>query len=86
MLNNCSRLPAVSNIDNTNLLSIKDFLALKGVQGLYSSFEGEKPPCRKLPFLADFIENWAPFIENSILTIFTDPKAKRSENVPNNQI
>ena len=54
-------------------------------RGLYSSFDREKPPYRKLPFLADFIENWAPFIENSILTIFTDPKAKKSENVPNNQ-
>jgi len=53
-------------------------------RGLYSSFDREKPPYRKLPFLADFIENWAPFIENSILTIFTDPKAKKSENVLNN--
>ena len=33
----------------------------------------------------DFIENWAPFIENSILTILTDPKAKKSENVFYNQ-
>ena len=55
-------------------------------RGLYSSLFQEKPPYRKLLFLADFIENWVPFIENSILTIFTDPKAKRSENVLNNQI
>ena len=54
-------------------------------RGLYSSFDREKRPYRKLPFLADFIENWAPSIENSILTIFTDPKAKKSENVLNNQ-
>ena len=46
------------------------------IRGLYSSFDGEKPPYRKLQFLADFIENWAHFIENSILTIFTDPKPK----------
>ena len=45
-------------------------------RGLYSSFDREKPPYKKLPFLADFIKNWAPFIKNSILTIFTDPKAK----------
>ena len=50
-------------------------------RGLYSS----KPPERKLLFGADFIENWAPFIENSILTILTDLKAKKSENVLNNQ-
>ena len=56
-----------------------------GSRGLYSSLYQEKPPYKKLQFLADFTENWAPFIENSILTIFTDPKAKRSENVPNNQ-
>ena len=54
-------------------------------RGLYSSFDREKRPYIKLPFLADFIENWAPFIENSILTIFTDPKAKKSENVLKNQ-
>ena len=34
---------------------------------------------RKLLIWADFIENAASFIENSILTIFTGPKAKRSE-------
>jgi len=55
-------------------------------RGLYSSFDREKPPYKKLPFLADLIKNWAPFIKNSILTIFTDPKAKRSENAPNNQM
>ena len=55
-------------------------------RGLYSSFDREKPPYKKLPFLADFIKNWAPFIKNSILAIFTDPKAKRSENAPNNQM
>jgi len=53
-------------------------------RGLYSSFDREKRTYRKLPFFADLIENWAPFIENSILTIFTDPKAKKSENVLNN--
>ena len=45
-------------------------------RGLYSSFFREKPTYRKLLFLADFLENRAPFIKNSILTIFTDPKAK----------
>ena len=55
-------------------------------RGLYSLFDREKPPYRKLLFLAVFIENCAPFIENSILTIFTDPKAKKSENVVNNQM
>ena len=54
-------------------------------RGLYSSFGREKPLYKKLPFLADFIKNWAPLIKNSILTIFTDPKAKKSENVPNNK-
>ena len=32
-------------------------------RGLYSSFFREKPTYRKLLFLADFIENWAPFIQ-----------------------
>ena len=51
---------------------------------LYSSLYQEKPPYKKLQFLADFTENWAPFTENSILTIFTDPIAKKSEIVPDN--
>ena len=56
-------------------------------RGLYSSFDREKPPYKKLPFLANFIKKSAPFIKkNSILAIFTDPKAKRSENAPNNQM
>ena len=65
---------------------VQDWWSSRKHRGLYSSLFQEKPPERKLLFWADFIENWAPFIENSILTIFTDPKAKRSENVLNNQI
>ena len=55
-------------------------------RGLYSSFGREKPLYKKLPFLADFIKKkLGPFYKkNSILTIFTDPKAKRSENAPKN--
>ena len=46
-----------------------------------------KPLEKKLLFLADFIIKLGPFYKkNSILTLFTDPKAKRSENAPNNQI
>ena len=48
----------------------------KADRGLYSPLFQEK----KIPFLADFIKNKALFIKNSILTIFTDPKVKRSEN------
>ena len=55
-------------------------------RGLYSSFGREKPLYKKLPFLADFIKNWAPLIKNSILTIFTDPKAKWSEDAAKNLI
>jgi len=55
-------------------------------RGLYFTLFREKPPEKKLLLLADFIKNWAPFIKNSILAIFTDPKAKRSENAPNNQM
>ena len=51
-----------------------------GGRGLYSTLFQEKPPEKKFLLLADFIKNWAPFIKNSILIIFTDPKAKRSEN------
>ena len=54
-------------------------------RGLYSSLLREKPPLKKLLFSADFIENRTPFIQNSILTISTDPIAKKSEIVPNNQ-
>ena len=61
-------------------------ISASSARGLYSTLFQEKPPEIKLLFWADFIENWAPFIENSILTIFTDSKAKRSENVLNNQI
>ena len=31
-----------------------------GDRGLHSSFDREKPPYKKLPFLDDFIKNWAP--------------------------
>ena len=55
-------------------------------RGLYFTLFREKPPEKKLLLLADFIKNWAPFIKNSILTIFSDPKAKRSENAPSSQI
>ena len=37
----------------------------KPARGLYSSFDKEKPPYKKLPFLADFIKNWAPFIKKT---------------------
>ena len=35
-------------------------------RGLYSPLFQEKPPKKKLLFLADFIKNWAPFIKNNL--------------------
>ena len=63
---------------------MKKYAPLK--RGLYSVFFQEKPPWKKTQFLPISKTNWAPFINNSILAIFTDPKAKRSENAPNNQM
>ena len=64
----------------------KGVLKSRYTRGLYFTLFREKPPEKKLLLLVDFIKNWAPFIKNSILAIFTDPKAKRSENAPNNQM
>ena len=56
-------------------------------RGLYFTLFQEKPPEKKLLLLADFIKKLGPFHKkNSILTIFTDPKAKRSENAPKKQM
>ena len=62
----------------------EDIFTLEKVEPPYFYFVQEENIVYKYnaTLLADFIEDWAPFIENSTLTIFTDPKAKKSENVP----
>ena len=72
----------MKSIGQTNS-SAKLLAGQAGVSILH--YFGRNLPRENFFFLANFIENWAPFTENSIMAIFTDPKAKKSENIPNDQ-
>ena len=65
----------------------KNHPSYKCCRGLYFTLFRAKPLENKTPIFSWFYKKLGPFYKkNSILTLFTDPKAKRSENAPNNQI
>ena len=62
--------------------------ASSSCRGLYFTLFREKPLEKKLIFLADFIKKLGPFYKKlNFDTLYRPrPKAKKSENAPNNQM